>query len=300
VQPFGRADVTFDGVVSHVRYCAVVAYDGTDFHGFQRQAHADRPARTVQDVLEQALRAVVGHGADVVGAGRTDAGVHASGQVVHFDLAAAPRLALTELERAVNARLPSDVHLRELSLAPAGFHARFSASSRCYRYTIDNGGWANPFIRRYAWHVRSELNVSEMQAGCQALIGLHDFVAFAAREAPGPTLRRVLHASVRLATGPTRVGAEDSSSVWHNSEVARFGSPSGGRVIVIEVEANAFLRHMVRRIVGSLVRVGRGWCSATELARILAERAKANAGPAAPARGLELFRVAYGNGATMG
>ena len=286
------------GAVLQVRYCAAVAYDGTDFLGFQSQEHLGREVRTVQSALEWVLRRLVGQPIRVVGAGRTDAGVHASGQVVHFDLPAAFAMDISDFQRAANALLPGDVRVFGVAVAPEGFHARFSATARSYRYVIENGLFSTPHLRRYAWHVASALDVEAMQAACESIIGLHDFAAFAAREGGGPTLRRMVCARVVSGRCELDTSAERRSAIWHNSGYAFSGWSLGGRIISIEFEANAFLRHMVRRIVGSLVRVGRGWLSATELGQLLTTRAKAGAGPAAPAHGLDLFRVAYDD-ATM-
>lgn len=293
-----RFDSPHSGAVLQVRYRATVAYDGTDFLGFQSQEHASREVRTVQSVLEAVIRGLVGHSVRVVGAGRTDAGVHASGQVVHFDLPSALSMGEFEFERAANALLPDDVRVFGVAVAPDHFHARFSATARSYRYLIENSRFSTPHLRRCAWHVTSALDVEAMQAACESLIGLHDFVAFAAREGSGPTVRRMVRARVVAGRCGLDSLAEPGSAIWHNSGYAFSGWSLGGRIISIEFEANAFLRHMVRRIVGSLVRVGRGWLSATEVGHVLRTRAKAGAGPAAPAHGLDLFRVAYDD-ATM-
>lgn len=289
----GRFGMPSSGAVLRVRYRAVVAYDGTDFYGFQSQEHASREVRTVQSVLEASILRVIGQQVRLVGAGRTDAGVHASGQVVHFDVMSPVQMEAAVLERAVNSQLPSDVRLFGLMVVSDRFHARFAARRRSYRYTVENSPVASPRLRRFAWHVSSDLDVDAMQAACEALIGLHDFVAFGAREGGGPTVRRMFGA--RVWSGPSRVDtvSEVGSAIWHNTENEYSGWSLGGRIISFEFEANAFLRHMVRRIVGSLVRVGRGWLSADELGRVLRNGAKAGAGPAAPAHGLDLFRVAY-------
>ena len=134
------------------RYRAIVAYDGTDFLGFQAQDHRGLPVRTVQGALEAALQRLVGSSSRVLGAGRTDAGVHASGQVIHVDLSVG-RFGVHELHRALNAVLPRDIRVLAFEAAPDGFHARFSALSRSYRYLIDNGPQATPSLRRIAWHV---------------------------------------------------------------------------------------------------------------------------------------------------
>lgn len=276
------------------RYRAIVAYDGTDFLGFQAQDHRGLPVRTVQGALEAAVQRLVGSSSRVLGAGRTDAGVHASGQVIHVDLSVG-RFGVHELHRALNAVLPQDIRVLAFEAAPDGFHARFSALSRSYRYLIDNGPQATPSLRRIAWHVSSPLDVDAMNVACQALVGLHDYVAFSVRGGDGPTMRRVLSAQVKIEfvnlTDPGESG--NSEIMWHNPVPAVVGGPLRGRLISIEVEANAFLRQMMRRIVGSLVRVGRGWVPPSAVGEVLSRRIKADAGPAAPAHGLDFFRVAY-------
>jgi len=283
------------------RFRATVAYDGTDFLGFQAQDQVGLPVRTVQGELEVAVQQLVGASSRVLGAARTDAGVHASGQVIHVDLLAG-RLHVCELHRALNAILPQDVRVLTFEAAPNGFHARFSAQSRAYRYLIENGPQATPSLRRNAWHVSSPLDVDAMNLACQALVGLHDYVAFSVRGGDGPTMRRVLSAQVKVAFANFAERGERGSAdlMWHNGGYAMVGGSLRGQLILIEVEANAFLRQMMRRIVGSLVRVGRGWVPPSEVGAVLARRIRADAGPAAPAHGLDLFRVAYDDAKMLG
>jgi tRNA pseudouridine38-40 synthase len=197
----------------------------------------------------------------------------------------------------VNAVLPSDVRMFGVAVAGTGFHARFSATKRSYRYTIDNGRYAHPHLRRHAWHVGSPLDLNAMRAACSELIGVHDFVAFASREASGPTVRRVFGANVIDASFEVDEGqgGDRPGGMWQHRVCADPAASSGGGLIWIEVEANAFLRHMMRRIVGSLIRVGRGWMSPADIGSVLRRRVKAEAGPAAPPHGLNLFCVAYGD-----
>jgi tRNA pseudouridine38-40 synthase len=199
------------------------------------------------------------------------------------------------MRQAINAHLPSDVRVIAIERAEVGFHARFSARSRAYRYLIENGPHASPLLRRHVWHVSSRLDVGAMQEACLELVGLHDFVAFAAREASGPTIRRVFSARIDVLPATPWVGRQGDrfTEMWHNPLQLDLGESLCGRLLSIEIEANAFLRHMMRRIVGSLVRVGRGWMHPSELGSVLHRRVKADAGPAAPAHGLDLFRVGY-------
>jgi len=240
------------------RYRARVEYDGTDFAGFQ----VNPGKRTVQGVLEAAL-ARLGDGVEqrVDGAGRTDAGVHASGQVIAFTYAG--RLAATDLGRALDALLPRDVSVRDVRRAPDGFNPRYAARYREYRYTVWNGP-RSPLRERTALGVRAPLDAAAMERAGSAFIGRHDFRAFGAA---GRT-------SVRTVTS-VRVRRE-------------------GRLVTIDVRADAFLRGMVRRMVAVLLEVGLGKMEETAVRAALAASGPALDGASAPARGLCLRRVALG------
>lgn len=236
-----------------MRLALGIEYDGTDFLGWQRLRHG----RTVQQVLEAALSRVAHQPIEVVCAGRTDSGVHALQQVVHFE---------TDAERSAygwmmgcNSLLPDAVAVRWVMPAADDFHARYSATSRRYRYRLLNRA-ARPgmLFRHLAWE-RRELDVGAMHEAARALLGEHDFSAFrtVACQAAHPR-RRMLALSV------SRSGEE----------------------VIIDVEANAFLHHMVRNIVGSLIPIGRGEQPVEWLAQLLAGRDRSLAGPTAPARGL--------------
>jgi len=241
-----------------VRYRARVEYDGTDFAGFQLQPGA----RTVQGALETALaRLSGGTRQPVVGAGRTDAGVHAEDQVIAFTYSG--RLSTAELAAALNGTLPPDVALRDLRPAPVGFHPRYAAKYREYRYTIWNGP-RSPLRERSALRVAAALDTEAMANAAAVFVGRHDFSAFGGTD-PQP-VRTIEFVRVKRA----------------------------GHLITIDVRADAFLRGMVRRIVAGLLAVGRGRLDATALATALAGRQPALGGAAAPARGLCLRRVALG------
>lgn len=241
----------------HLR--ATIEYDGTDFSGFQVQA--DR--RSVQGELEAALLSIIPEHSRVVGAGRTDAGVHASGQVVGFTVDWAHPL--EDLKRALNAMLPADVAVRELEEAEASFHARRSAKSREYRYTILNQPVRSPLARRYAYHLTEELDLERMAQAAQELKGWHDFAAFGSSPSGGSTVREVKEVNI----------ARQESYV------------------PLDIRANAFLYHMVRSIVGTLVKVGLGRLNPEEFREILEARDPNRAGPVLPACGLCLTRVNY-------
>jgi tRNA pseudouridine38-40 synthase len=240
------------------RYRARVEYDGTDFAGFQVQPGA----RTVQGELEAALaRLTGGERQPVDGAGRTDAGVHAAGQVIAFSYAG--RLSATELGRALDALLPADVAIRDVRRAAARFHPRYAARYREYRYTVWNGP-RSPLRERTALGVRVPLDTAAMARAGSVLEGRHDFSAF---------------------------GAADRNPVRtvHSVRVRRSGS-----LVTIDVRADAFLRGMVRRIVAVLLEAGRGKMDESGVRAALAARVPALDGASAPAHGLTLRHVALG------
>jgi tRNA pseudouridine38-40 synthase len=250
-------------------YRVTLAYDGTDFLGWQLQ----RPGggRTVQGVLEEALARLAGDArVAVAGAGRTDAGVHALGQVASFDL---PRdIEAGELQRALNGLLPEDVRVLEAVPAPPGFHARKSAVSKVYRYELDCGGVPLPQRRRSAGYVPFPLDEGAVRETAALYLGRHDFASLASAGGSAKTTVRT---------------------------VARSEARFAGGTLVYEVEADGFLRKMVRSMVGGLIAAGRGAASAAELARALDARDRRAWPPPAPACGLTLVRVDYPPGPPM-
>ena len=255
-----------------LRYQATVEYDGTDFAGFQAQPGT----RTVQGELEAALaRLSDGERQVVDGAGRTDAGVHATGQVIGFTYAG--RLQAQDLTDAINGLLPPDVAIRGLRRVRAEFNPRRAARYREYRYTIWNGP-RSPLRERTALAVRNQLDTAAMARAGAVLVGRHDFSAFG--PADRETVRTVLSVRVR------RDGRLVTIDVRANSFHAGRSS--------IDVRANSFLRGMVRRIAAVLLEVGRGQLNENDVAAALAARRPALNGAAAPARGLCLRRVVLG------
>jgi tRNA pseudouridine38-40 synthase len=244
-------------------YRITLAYDGTDFLGWQRQRTG--AGRTVQGTVEDALARLAARSRVIVaGASRTDAGVHALGQVASFDL---PRgMDPLELRRALNGILPRDVRVREAASACPGFHARRSAVSKLYRYELDCGGVPLPQRRRFAGFVPDRLDPSEVRDAASLYVGRHDFASLASAGGSVKTTVRTVR----------------RSEVWFE-----------GTTLVYEVEADGFLRKMVRSMVGGLVAAGRGALSCRDLARALAARDR-RAWPApASACGLTLVRVDY-------
>jgi tRNA pseudouridine38-40 synthase len=242
-----------------VQFRLIVEYDGGGFHGWQVQPDE----RTVQAVLGSAIEHLVGHPVRAVAAGRTDAGVHAEGQVVSF--VTSKRFAPDVVRRALNANLPEDVAVRAADVVPDSFDARHSASSRVYTYRIWNRSVPSPFWRRHAWQVFQPLDLDAMSRAAAQLIGEHDFSSFRAADCDAAhAVRRVLH-----------------SRMTRDREL-----------LCYEIEATAFLRHMVRNIVGTLAEVGRGRRS-DDLLSLLVLRDRTRAGATAPAHGLCLREVRY-------
>jgi len=244
---------------------AKVEYDGSRFLGFQTQSHGP----TVQDELERAVQEVTGLKTRVIGAGRTDRGVHARGQMIAFQ--SGWKHDLSDLHRALNAVLAADVAIVEMGYAPEGFHPRFSPARRVYRYTLLNQAWRSPLARRLAWHVPPPLNLGRMAEASRCLVGTHDFATFG--RAPEAGGRPGSSATVR-----TVAGAE-----WHEERP----------FLVFEIEANAFLFRMVRSIVGMLVWVGSGRMSPRAFEAMLEARDRSQVKQIAPAHGLCLVNVDY-------
>ena len=243
------------------RYRAIVEYDGTDYLGFQRQASG----RTVQGELEAALGRIGWRGRSVLAAGRTDAGVHASGQVIAFDFEW--RHGDEDLLRALNSSLPADIALQSLAACEPKFHPRFDALGRRYRYRLYNRPLRSPLAARYAWQVWPPLDLAALQAASRLLLGRHDFAAFGTDPERGESTTR----TVSLAEWQAEPGG------WLN----------------FDIQAEAFLYHMVRSLVGALRRAGTGELSLEDFGAILASRDRARCPPLAPPQGLCLVEVVY-------
>lgn len=239
-----------------------LAYDGTDFRGWAQQRNPS--VRTVEGSLVEVLTRVVRHDVRVSVAGRTDAGVHARGQVASF--LTSSRLAPERIQKATNGFLSPEIVVLDACEAREGFDARFSATAREYRYVIDSAPVADPFTARYVWHRPTELSIGRMRVAARLLVGEHDFTSFCRSPGRGK-------ATVR-----------DLQSV----SVTREGS-----TVTLRFRANAFLHQMVRTIVGTLVRVGEGKLEPNDVRTMLEARKRPVISQPAPARGLTLDRVSY-------
>lgn len=244
------------------KFKTVVEYDGTNYHGWQFQPNAV----TIQGEIEKALEKIFHTRITVYGAGRTDSGVHAHGQVTH--IVASWRHPSENLKRAINSLLPDDICIKEVSEVADDFHARHSAISKTYRYQILNQRTRSPMKRLYSWHVNQQLDVDELQAASNLLLGAHDFATFGAATSGTPsTVREIFEAR------------------WYGEK--------GGPNLTFTIRGSGFLRFMVRSLVGTLVRVGSGKLSVEDFRAILESRKRAKSGPAAPSQGLSLISVEY-------
>ncbi len=238
-----------------------VAYDGAPFSGWQRQENGI----SVQELIEDALRELDQRDVTLHGAGRTDAGVHALGQVANFTLVR--EIAPDAVARALNSQLPFTIRVVSAEEVPATFHSRFDAKSKTYRYRIVNARIVSPFEHPYAWHVFEPLDTAAMAEAACFVVGRHDFAAF-------QTVGGATGSTERLVTTSSLTTGTDG-------------------LIIYEVAGSGFLRRMVRSIVGTLVEVGRGRQRPEWLRDVIASRDRGQAGQAAPAHGLFLVRVDY-------
>jgi len=239
----------------------VLRYDGTRFHGWQSQAEGS----TIQDILEEKIRIILEEPVRVIGAGRTDAGVHALHQVCHFH--ARSNLHPESLRKGLNSLLPPDILISRAEYAPPDFHSRYSTTSKVYEYRIHNRPERDPFARFYTWHIPHALDVSEMSRCLPMLIGRQDFSSFMSS---GSSVRSPVRRMIK----------------------AEMNSPAEG-FLNFEFQADGFLRHMVRNIMGTVVEVGKGRRNSGRFYEILQARDRRLAGPKAPAQGLFLKMIYY-------
>ncbi|EKO3797112.1 tRNA pseudouridine(38-40) synthase TruA [Vibrio metschnikovii] len=243
-----------------MRIALGIEYDGTHYFGWQRQ----RDVISVQEKLEKALSIIANHPVEVQCAGRTDAGVHGTGQVVHFDTTAERNMAAWTM--GANANLPKDIAVRWAKVVPDDFHARFSATARRYRYVIYNHAYRPGILSSGVSHYHPELDAQRMQLAGQYLLGENDFTSF-----------RAVHCQSR--------------SPWRN--IMHLNVSRHERYVVVDIKANAFVHHMVRNIVGSLIEVGRGEQEPQWIEWLLAAQDRKLAAATAKAEGLYLVAVDY-------
>lgn len=261
-----NADVVAPGAPGRLRL--VVAYDGTDFHGFAPQRDTRTVGGILAEALEKTLRSPLEH-LNLACAGRTDTGVHAWGQVVSVD---APRDTDPDrVRRALNRMVGPEIVVRSVEWAPADFDARHSARWRTYRYLIVNAPAPDPFLARYSWWIPDELDTSLLRLAADPFVGEHDFAAFCRKGPEGSTTRRTVHAAHWLRS--TEHGRTD--------------------VLTFEITAAAFCWQMVRSIVGTIVEAGAGRRRPGDLLRVLRSTDRAEAGQLAPPQGLCLWAVGY-------
>jgi len=239
----------------------LIEYDGTNYLGWQVQPKGP----TLQGILEEKLGLLTGEPIRLFGSGRTDSGVHALGQVAHFKTQS--QMDIHTIQRALNSLLPHDIAIQKVEEVDEGFHARKHSKSKVYEYRILNRNLRSVFHRGYVWYIPQKLNLTEMKKATRSLIGEHDFSAFRTVGSPTrTTVRRVIRAE------------------WKRG---RDG------LIRFEIEANGFLKQMVRSIIGTLVEIGKGRMKAAEIRKVLNSRDRKEAGPTAPAQGLFLKEVKY-------
>ena len=259
-----------------------IAYDGTNYAGWQRQANA----QSIQQVLEEEIAAIVGVHNPLNAAGRTDAGVHAAAQVASITLD--HPIPADELMRALNARLrDGDIRIRSIEDTFDGFDARIYAKGKTYRYAIWNGATVSPFIRNVVWHVPARLDLDRMIQATRALVGEHDFAAF---QGGGSDVKTTVRTVVAAELVEMNIHTDMPIAISPLPEGAPYAD---GRLLRFEISGTGFLRHMVRTIVGTLVDIGRGQLAVEDMAAILASRDRRRAGQTAPAQGLMLWTVTY-------
>lgn len=271
-----------------------LAYDGADFSGWQAQPGR----RTVQGELERAWLEITGETVRLNAAGRTDAGVHAAGQVVSVE--SATNIPPESLVHALNSKLPEDAAVQLVERVADGFHATHDAKFKRYRYTIFNDARRPVFCRRYAWHIPTPLDVAAMQAGGAHMAGTHDFACFQSvgseRESTVRTIFAVeLAATSAAIRSPGSARGSDClpSTLSPNAPEAYSRAEPRAKIVTIDVEGDGFLYNMVRTIAGTLVEVGRGKRTPEWVAEVIAAKDRCAAGQTAPAHGLCMQWVAY-------
>lgn len=249
----------------------LLQYDGTEYCGWQTQPNGV----SVQGLIQNALAKITGEVVRLTGSGRTDAGVHALGQVAAFNTDSS--LEAGTFKNALNANLPEDIRIIEAADADENFHPRFDAKHKTYFYIISNDRVLSPFVARYVWHLPNQLNIENMTLGVQSLSGTHDFSAFRGSGCGAKSTVRTIY----------------EITVEKLDAISFMTTGISGSFIKIRITADAFLRHMVRNIVGTLADAGRGKFTTEDIKMIIESGKRPLAGPTAPARGLFLEKVVY-------
>ncbi len=253
----------------HIRL--IIEYDGTEYHGWQSQ----KAGGTIQDIMREKIFAITGEKAMLTGASRTDSGVHALGQVAAFGTRSG--LSPDVIMRALNAKLPADIRILGSEETNSDFHPRYAADRKSYFYILSTSKLRSAFLYKYMWNVKTGLNIHSMREAAHTILGEHDFSSFMGSGCGSKTRVRTVH----------------SLDISRHRTINFMTAHIRGDFIKIRIEANAFLRHMVRNIVGTLVEVGRGNLSPEMLSKILKCRDRTAAGPTAPAQGLFLEKITY-------
>ena len=248
------------------RYQILVEYVGTNFRGWQVQ----KKGKTIQGLIQEKLSKLLKEKVILFGSGRTDAGVHAEGQVISFD---AEAFDIEKTERSLNKLCAPFITVRDLEKTSDSFNARFSATCRTYRYRILNDQYPNPFTHRFAWHIQTHLDLDSMQRAAQDVIGEHDFSSFCRK------------ATILVD------GKEEDASLTR--EVISITVKNEGSFLEVWITATSFCHQMVRSIVGTLVAIGKGRLDKSEISSIISKKDRNSAGPVAPPQGLTLMEVGY-------
>lgn len=256
----------------------LIEYDGTNFHGWQKQANLP----TIQGELEDALTRITKQPVKITGAGRTDSGVHAAGQAANFS--SALRLDESSWVKAINSLLPPDIVIKNAEYVPTEFNARYNAKSKIYQYIILNSDQTSPFLRNFVWHVKQPLSISSMKDAAGYLTGKHDFSSFRASECSAKSPVRTLDMLEITPQKGDRFIFPSWVSQDKNSSLPFF---------FFTFEARSYLQHMVRNIVGTLIEVGRGRFKPSDIQDILNKKDRCCAGPIAPSHGLFLMEIRY-------
>lgn len=249
----------------------LIEYDGTDYQGWQSQ----KSGRTLQDILRERIFSITGEQVKLTGAGRTDAGVHALGQVAVFETRS--KLPANTIMRALNAKLPQEIRILNSEETDSKFNPRYSALRKSYFYMIAIGTKQSVFFYRYLWDIKTRIDLDSMKEAASIILGEHDFSCFRGAGCSSKTPVKRIH----------------SIDISRHEEICFMTAAIKGDFIKIRIEADAFLRHMARNIVGTLVEIGRGKITSEIMKQILKSRDRRLAGPTAPAKGLFLEKIIY-------